>query len=104
MEISITIPDLLNWDVVEVITQGEATEQEIDQHLEQDHVVVIIPISPMPSISGIWILRALSKPSAPALSSSSPLLRGPLSTRRRFPSLIGGSVMRSNSLMIFWEG
>jgi len=43
MELSITIPDLLNWDVVEVITQGEATEQEIEAHLEQDHVVVIIP-------------------------------------------------------------
>ncbi len=43
MEVSITIPDLLNWDDVEVITQGEATEAEIDQHLEQDHVVIIIP-------------------------------------------------------------
>ncbi|MDD2583209.1 MAG: hypothetical protein PHR66_14575, partial [Desulfuromonadaceae bacterium] len=43
MEVSITIPDLLNWDDVEVITQGEATEAEIDQHLEQDHVVIVIP-------------------------------------------------------------
>ncbi|KPK77232.1 MAG: hypothetical protein AMJ79_03940, partial [Phycisphaerae bacterium SM23_30] len=43
MELSITIPDLLNWDVVEVITQGEATQAEIDAHLEQDHVVIIIP-------------------------------------------------------------
>jgi hypothetical protein len=43
MELSITIPDLLNWDVVEVITQGEATEEQINAHLEQDHVVVVIP-------------------------------------------------------------
>ncbi|MDY0304228.1 MAG: hypothetical protein RBQ65_06295, partial [Sphaerochaeta sp.] len=43
MEVSITIPDLLNWDDVEVITQGEATEAQIDQHLEQDHVVIIVP-------------------------------------------------------------
>ncbi|MCP4710362.1 MAG: hypothetical protein GY869_17200, partial [Planctomycetes bacterium] len=43
MELSITIPDLLNWDVVEVITQGDATQQEIDEHLEQEHVVIILP-------------------------------------------------------------
>ncbi len=42
-ELSITIPDILNWDVVEVVTQGEATEAEIDAHLGQDHVVIVLP-------------------------------------------------------------
>ncbi|MEJ2698043.1 MAG: calcium-binding protein, partial [Desulfuromonadales bacterium] len=42
-ELSITIPDLLSWDQVEVITQGEASETEIEEYLEQDRVVVIIP-------------------------------------------------------------
>jgi hypothetical protein len=43
MELSITIPDLLNWDVVEVFAQGELTQDQRQQHLAQDHVLVIHP-------------------------------------------------------------
>jgi hypothetical protein len=43
LEISITIPDILNWSNVEVITQGDASQQEIDDLLEDESVVVILP-------------------------------------------------------------
>ena len=46
MELSITIPDLLNWDTVEVVegdTTVPAIQQEIESHLAQDHVVIVVP-------------------------------------------------------------
>ena len=46
MELSITIPDLLNWDTVEVVegdTSAPSVQQQIQSHLEQDHVVIVVP-------------------------------------------------------------
>ena len=43
MELSITIPDLLNWDVVEVFAQSELTQAQREQHLAQDHVLIVHP-------------------------------------------------------------